>query len=779
MGRIGVMGLNVGAGCNATLRASSILVGLGSEVTAFEFVNRSLISLRERTGLKPAPTENLWNWRGVGGWEEGLVHSLITFGLLRGAGYLARDQNLVFQHAFQSSAMVAGQNIVDGITEERGDLKIAPPLAEQFLQAEAINLQMGAGTGLMHSMAPGIHALERGLDLSLRNVGATHASPLQTDRPYVTLGAHSASPSPQEGVKKIFFMSSLKNAGSGGQEKDLAKLYRPLFPEESQFNFTEEIIQKALQTPLEDPLLKERLLESYAHASNKGSLEQFYTVFAVKDLFGHDAIGSSAGSFENTLLQTLLTRILSEKAPPLRQKRMQSVFQVMEEGGLSRQRMKDFFKEWGYDQDFRSQVFPRTSFGFWETHRSGFTEDLKRYRFIDKLQIFNFVYSLAEHSPDQARRLFHLFGEARKNQAYPPEAIDQALAYARRHPMGKLILRRLLQILAVEDAPVKLKELTGDPDEKNTLLWITEMDSKGKGLESIAQAINGTRHNAYFDDIRMARKSVKITLEAAPFILGNKEERDMSRKRLFQALNDFLVSGKKLDATQLIRLLEVNGTTELVRFHRQWGEKKFDFEVISGPLFDYLLKTYDLIPDCEESIYLPKIDKQQAHYLKEKSPPPVQKTLRQEYQIFLNRLRERDQILIRDMPPGIPRTEGEKEKALHHLRFRLWGLLHEWGHFLHHSGNDEAIREGEEPLSLANISRERRLMTEVWAFLQEQPWRVKNIDIDPWIFGERLGENFLLYFRHLNDQSYFGKTNEKLMNQLFPKSSRSENETKF
>src|SRR5215471_8625725 len=41
-GRIGVMGLPVGSYCNTPLRIASIALGLGSEVTAFEFTNRFL-----------------------------------------------------------------------------------------------------------------------------------------------------------------------------------------------------------------------------------------------------------------------------------------------------------------------------------------------------------------------------------------------------------------------------------------------------------------------------------------------------------------------------------------------------------------------------------------------------------------------------------------------------------------------------------------------------------------------------------------------------------------
>ena len=162
-GRIGILGLGVrGSGFGLTwLRPLSVAVGLGSEVTAFEFTNRAFQSFTPNPELR---TPNLWSFSGPGGWREGLATSAITFGMLKGAGFLAREQNIVLQHAFQSSAMVAGHS-------STGLLGITPrpegTLAEQFFHAEATNIQLAAGTSLVHSAAPGFHALERSLDLSL------------------------------------------------------------------------------------------------------------------------------------------------------------------------------------------------------------------------------------------------------------------------------------------------------------------------------------------------------------------------------------------------------------------------------------------------------------------------------------------------------------------------------------------------------------------------------------------------------------------------------------
>jgi hypothetical protein len=145
-GRVGVLAAGEGRLAAAPLRLASYGFGLGAEVGAYEFTNRVLQTVGA-AGRPPADSQNpnLWSWSGPGGWAQGLGSSALTFGLLKGAGFLAREQNLVLQHAFQSTAMVAGQNAVAA-------LGIAPrpegSFAEQVLHAEATNLQLGAGMGL-------------------------------------------------------------------------------------------------------------------------------------------------------------------------------------------------------------------------------------------------------------------------------------------------------------------------------------------------------------------------------------------------------------------------------------------------------------------------------------------------------------------------------------------------------------------------------------------------------------------------------------------------------
>jgi|GEM_PF-2581539 len=155
VGRIGAMGLAPVPG----IRAVSVGLGLGAEVSAFELTHRGLNSLHSENS-------NLWRWSGPGGLRQGLFQSFISFGALKGAGHLARGENLIAQHLLQDTAMVAGHQVT-------GILGLAPrptgSLAEQFLHAEATNLQIGAGLALAYRMSPGVHALERGLDLSVRS----------------------------------------------------------------------------------------------------------------------------------------------------------------------------------------------------------------------------------------------------------------------------------------------------------------------------------------------------------------------------------------------------------------------------------------------------------------------------------------------------------------------------------------------------------------------------------------------------------------------------------
>jgi len=175
MGRIGAMGLGGGHG----VRTLSVGIGLGAEVSAFELSHRTLQTVGARSprpqfepnrmGGETPPLHpenpNLWRWSGPGGLRQGLLSSLVTFSTLKGFGRLTQGQNLIARHLAQDTGMVIGHQMT-------GALGIAPkpeePLIEQFLHAEATNLQIEAGMALGHGLMGGrLLASERGLDLKL------------------------------------------------------------------------------------------------------------------------------------------------------------------------------------------------------------------------------------------------------------------------------------------------------------------------------------------------------------------------------------------------------------------------------------------------------------------------------------------------------------------------------------------------------------------------------------------------------------------------------------
>jgi hypothetical protein len=158
LGRIGMMSTGLRGG-----KVLSIAAGFGAEITTYEMTNRALqmIETNGRSSLNP----NLWRWDGQGGIRQGLLNSLITFGTLKGAGRMASGENVLVQHLLQDTAMVLGHQVsaVFNITS-----RPTGTLAEQFLHAEATNLQLSAGMAFAHAVAPGVQGLERGLDLFLR-----------------------------------------------------------------------------------------------------------------------------------------------------------------------------------------------------------------------------------------------------------------------------------------------------------------------------------------------------------------------------------------------------------------------------------------------------------------------------------------------------------------------------------------------------------------------------------------------------------------------------------
>src|SRR5262245_30576932 len=219
-GRLG----RIGANSTLLTRPVSLLAGLGVEVSAFEMTHRSLTSLNSGNHSNP----NVWRWEGQGGIRQGLLSSLITFASLKGAGGLSQGENVVVQHLLQDTAMVLGHQVSGafGITERsQGNL------AEQFLHAEAVNLQLSAGMALAYSIAPGIQGLERGLNLSLSGGDAGIPLPSGFQPIFASVGGRlNLSPTLLEKKFEPFvsLMSADKPEGGSPSEKRGSSSQPPL-----------------------------------------------------------------------------------------------------------------------------------------------------------------------------------------------------------------------------------------------------------------------------------------------------------------------------------------------------------------------------------------------------------------------------------------------------------------------------------------------------------------------------------------------------------------------
>ncbi|MFO1518387.1 MAG: ATP-binding protein [bacterium] len=166
--RAGILALGAGAsaGVAGGIQVLAVAGSIGAEAVAFEGASR-VFQAGGIYGHAPLSSHSsrLWRWEGEGGLRQGLFSSAITFTAFRGAAWLAHGQNVVFQHFIQSGTLVVGHHLA-------GRLGIVPApegsLTEQFFEAERTNLQLSAMMSAFHTALPGIHALERSLDLSLK-----------------------------------------------------------------------------------------------------------------------------------------------------------------------------------------------------------------------------------------------------------------------------------------------------------------------------------------------------------------------------------------------------------------------------------------------------------------------------------------------------------------------------------------------------------------------------------------------------------------------------------
>lgn len=152
-GRLLKLGL---APASALLRPAAYGVALFGEASAFELASRSARALQGERA------QELFSLRGEQGLGRGILHSMLSFAALKGAGSLTQNAGVLLQHSFQSAALVLGHDIAASLNLQEAE---QGGLISRLAQAELMNVQFSLSSSLLHSAFPGLHALERSLDL--------------------------------------------------------------------------------------------------------------------------------------------------------------------------------------------------------------------------------------------------------------------------------------------------------------------------------------------------------------------------------------------------------------------------------------------------------------------------------------------------------------------------------------------------------------------------------------------------------------------------------------
>jgi hypothetical protein len=193
--RAGVMSVALGEGGTVLpmmARGGSYAIALANESATFAGIER---------GFHPSQVS----------FEKDWARSFINLGSLKLLGGAAQGQNLFLQHLLTDLGMVTGQQVGAAfkITE-----RPQGSLAQQMVQAEALNWSMKGGMGLLQGLSPNLLAMEKSMDLYLRSrerdfssQGPSFLSPFRRLVPAGSYG-NQAVPASSDGIR-----DSMKDSG--------------------------------------------------------------------------------------------------------------------------------------------------------------------------------------------------------------------------------------------------------------------------------------------------------------------------------------------------------------------------------------------------------------------------------------------------------------------------------------------------------------------------------------------------------------------------------------
>jgi hypothetical protein len=675
LGRIGVLSTRIGTGLDPFKRIFSIGTALASEVVAFEMTHRAL-----------QQNPNLWKWNGSGGLREGLLHSLITFGTLKGAGRLAQGENLVVQHLLQDSAMVLGH-------ETAGLFGVIPKpqgsLPERFLHAEAVNLQMKAGLSILHGGLPQLESMEKSLDLALNDFRHDGFFPFFPRlQPAYAGGSVSHLPHEESSGRMpegrderwdgIYLSEGHSEGGSGSSKIEggreafrdrlekkygaaLGAVYPPI------------LVSDAVTTALDLPSLRAyqgEFLTAFSRLGEKDAVSAHLTLLAIREILIRDALHTSKGSYLDAWVQLFLESALSDGDAGRRSFAFRALHETMK-GGLHLAKMEELLERFHYGEDYR--ISERET----SLRRSTIWEDFKKKQ---------------KGADFESQRRLSLALVALGDSVFP-----------------LIGLRRIDRILETGDHPSKLSEIAAaaEPDSGLSLeRFLTAEDPL-----VLAKKISGTSHTAFVDDIRLALTTVEVLGKAYEYRLWSPFQISKNRKELERRVKEFFQSGEILSPKKLMELVTFQGEERFFQIRRDWEEGRFDLVLLPDRIFDEKVRASNLFASRNMGLFDPG-----------------------------RRREETSQIFIRVLPiEGRDSEEGYQNTFLG-LTSRLSALVHEAERFrqMYPSRLSYGLLQLR-PFELTSSDRHGRLVSGMMAALEEHLWRLTAGLPRDWELADRAG----------------------------------------
>lgn len=700
-------------------RFVAALGGFAAEVPAMLFATKGL-----QTALGENPA-----WDGASLAKEWLGNALFLSGMKLGGALLLPFQGGANPAAFLGARpfLAHASQVGGAILGKTLELRVlnAPNRGSWFLEGLAAYLQGRAGAGLAQSLLGSLGTqLELGLALRSHQIHLDAGPPPQDswrEVSHLSLALPTSSPTNFPGPAKNFsLMSGLpSDLPLVPRNAELWARYRPRFPPDGLKSYSEEILATALEIPLPREAWRERLLEALAATKGAGTYDQLLIAEGLKKIFSYDGLRSGIGSFDLSLLQFAFEKALQYGNARRRGQSLRMLFYLMTRD-LSRPSLGRAFRTMELQTELileKETLYPRA---FLLRLASAVEAHWKDYRSSDIHHLLNFVYTHSNGDAVKAEGMIQILG--RGPRRYPQEELRSALDYADASRWGKLILRRFFLILATDDIPAKLRELQADPSSAKTSELTQQFTSWGLSTEEMAQALNGSRHNAYMVDLRLARKIVEVEQAASAAKTTSDALRLQAKLGLQRGIRRALQEREGLQAETLLQLLQWNPDPATQRLIRDYREGRFDLRIVGEAEFQSLFRAWGMARRCDGALFVKAYGDM-----------------------------KRDLILVREL--SHPAREGEEPShaAYEELLLRLEALVHEWEHFRHFNGE----------ILLQGISREARLVSEIMASLEEDRWQsyFSKKESPMRRLAGRLGQNLPLYLRDFHDWIYFSRSN--------------------